>query len=115
MKFYRDNAQTPSGPRKRARRILLFLPVLLFSYLVLLGDNGLFKVWHHDRRIVALAQEIEQIKVANSQMEKEIAALESDLKTIERVARERYGMVKEKETVYMVYPNSPNAARQREP
>jgi cell division protein FtsB len=48
-------------------------------------------------------------------MEKEIAALESDLETIERVARERYGMVKEKETVYMVYSHSPKAARERGP
>ena len=112
MKFYRGNDERPSGPRRRARRILLLLPILLFSYLTILGDNGLFKVWHRDRQIVALAQKIEQIKVMNLQLEKEAVALESDLKTIERIARARYGMVKEKETVYMVYPHPPVKEKQ---
>ena len=107
MRFYRGNYERPSGPRKRARRILLLLPILLFSYLNFFGGNGLFKVWHRDRQIVTLAQEIEQVKGINLQLEKEAVALESDLKTIERIARERYGMVKENETVYMVYPHPP--------
>ncbi len=107
MRFYRGNYERPSGPRKRARRILLLLPILLFSYLTFLGDNGLFNVWHRDRQIVTLAQEIEQVKGVNLRLEKEAVALESDLKTIERIARERYGMVKENETVYMVYPHPP--------
>ena len=41
----------------------------------------------------------------------EARLLKDDLKTIERIARERYGMVKENESVYMLYPHPPEKTR----
>ena len=115
MRFYRGDPETSSLPRRRMRGFLLAMTALLSAYLLIAGDCGLYQVWHRDRQIAALRGEIEGIKENNTRLQQEVSLLEDDLETIERIARERYGMVKAEESVYMVYPHSPEAGKKAVP
>jgi len=66
------------------------------------GDYGIYKIWRQKRRITQLEREIEVLKVENVRLEREVSLLERDLSYVEKIARERYGMVKEGEIVYKV-------------
>lgn len=107
MKFYRGKYQIPKAPRKGIHRFLLMIPAVFCVYLVLAGESGLYQIRHRSRQIQALEREIEGLKAQNANLEQEVALLQDDLATIERIARERYGMVKKNESVYMVYPKPP--------
>ena len=71
------------------------------------GDSGVYQIWHQTKQIKALEEEIANLKVANADLQEDAELLSEDLTEIERIARERYGMVKKNEWVYMVYPSSP--------
>ena len=103
MRFYRGDSPFETAARK-GRRFLLALPVLLTAYLFLGGESGLFRVWDRAGQIAEVRAQIGALKVENARMVGEVDLLKNDLKTIERIARERYGMVKPNESVYMVYP-----------
>ena len=72
---------------------------------------GLYVLFHNKGVIARIRLEAQQktmeqkIKVAqeeNAHLQNQIKALEGDKKTIEKIAREKYGMAREGETVYRV-------------
>jgi len=66
-----------------------------------------------DRRTVSLAQEkLLALREENSQLEVEVAALESDAE-VERLAREQFGLVLPGETAYVVV--APDGEEEAEP
>jgi cell division protein FtsB len=91
-------------------RFLWALPALWFVYLFFAGDSGYLQIRERARQIGELRGEIEIMGAENTQLEAEVEKLKNDLAIIERIARERYGMVKENETVYMVYPGARDPA-----
>jgi cell division protein FtsB len=107
MRFYRGDSRFETVTRKRMRRFLLALPILLTAYLFLAGDSGIFRVWDRAGQIAEVRGQISALRVENERMVGEVDLLKNDLKTIERIARERFGMVKPNESVYMVYPGPP--------
>lgn len=107
MRFYRGSPEFLTTPRRRAHHILIVLPVALFLYLFAAGDNGVYHIWQRHRQIAAVRLEIESKAEENARLQEEVELLEKDLRTIERIARERYGMVRPNESVYMVYPSRP--------
>ena len=108
MRFYRGNPQGPSSPRKKVRRLVLAMSLVFSVYLVAAGDGALYQVWHRERQIDLMRGEIEALREENARLQEEVVLLTNDLKTIERIAREHYGMVKANESVYMVYPHPPH-------
>ncbi|MCZ6636255.1 MAG: septum formation initiator family protein [bacterium] len=104
--FYRGPA-LPSVMGRHFRRFVLIVPIVLSIYLFVGGDSGFYQIWHREKQIAALTEEIQALKMQNARLEQEAVRLETDLEAIERIARERYGMVKKNESVYMVYPHPP--------
>ncbi|MBT3601983.1 MAG: septum formation initiator family protein [Candidatus Latescibacteria bacterium] len=102
-----NNPVWPSDGRKRIRQFLIAAPLILSVYLLATGDSGVYQIWHQTKQIKALEEEIANLKVANADLQEDAELLSEDLTEIERIARERYGMVKKNEWVYMVYPSSP--------
>lgn len=100
----------PHAGNKRLRQILIVAPVVLLVYLLTTGDSGVYQIWHQGQQIEALEKEIDALKAENASLQKDAELLTEDLAEIERIARERYGMVKKNEWVYMVYPSSPTKA-----
>ena len=95
----------------RIYALLLVLPFLVTGYLLSAGDSGLSKLWEQSERIGVLEGDIARVERENKALAEEARLLKDDLKTIERIARERYGMVKENESVYMLYPHPPEKTR----
>jgi len=106
--FYRgSNPVLPNSNNKRVKQILLIAPIILSVYLLTTGDSGIYQIWHQSHQIVALEEEIADLKIQNTQLREDAELLREDLTEIERIAREQYGMIKKNEWVYMVYPSSP--------
>lgn len=111
--FYRGSNSTVTLSRnRRVKQILILAPLVLSVYLLTTGDSGFYQIWHQDQQIVSLEREIAELKIENTRLQDEAELLSNDLTEIERIARERYGMIKKNEWVYMVYPSSPTKAEQ---
>jgi cell division protein FtsB len=87
--------------KTRRRALFLIAGTVLVSY-VLFNNRGIIARirLEHQRQVM-----IEKVKAAEEEtkrLQAYLKALEGDKKTIEAVARERYGMAREGETVYKV-------------
>jgi len=91
----------------KIRRLLMALPVVFCAYFLAADENGVYQIWHRDRQLQALRQEIVSLEAENERLAMDLERLKTDPRAIERIARERYGMVLENERVYMVYPTRP--------
>ncbi len=89
---------------RRIKRVLLFLLFAFVLYIFVGGDNGLYQIWHLKRWIATLEKEISALEEERMLLERERHLLETDMDTIEKQARERYGMIKKGETVFEVQP-----------
>ena len=68
--------------------------MLLFLAYAIFGEKGYLQLRKAGLQNQKLREEIDQIKEENLQMMREIKALKTDPKAIEKIAREELGMVK---------------------
>jgi cell division protein FtsB len=110
MKFYRkikkqvdpENIAETIKENKRTTAIVV-AAFLLFLY-VLFNSNGIVA---RIRLEMKKTEALEKIHVAEEEQKKlkdQSKALDGDPKAVEKVAREKYGMVRENEKVYKVVP-----------
>jgi cell division protein FtsB len=90
--------------KTRRRALFAIVGTLLVSY-VLFNNRGVIARirLEHERQVM-----IEKVKAAEEEtkrLQSYLKALDGDKKTIEKVAREKYGMAREGETVYKVKKN----------
>lgn len=104
--FYRKEHKTSylrAAVRKllRNRRLLLLLVIglPLLGY-VLFGSRGVVQRIRLSQQKAELERMIRDGEAEHKRLQAESKALDGDKKTIEKVARERYGMVRRGETVY---------------
>jgi cell division protein FtsB len=90
----------------RNKRLLLILAVALpaVGYL-LFGSRGIFQRIRLERQKVEMEQKIRDAEAESKRLKDESKALDDDRATIERVAREKHGMVRSGETVYKTSPS----------
>ena len=87
--------------RAYKRYLLILGALLLLLWLLFLDSHSIYKRWKWSR-------ELQQIKQTNQQLELRIRALQQELskplsdETVERIAREEYGMHRKGETVYRI-------------
>lgn len=105
VRAHGTHLETPAS--RRLSWLLLVLPFVLTGYLLSSGESGVAKLWRQADRIEILRADIERLRRENTDLAERATLLKDDPGTIERIARERYGMVKENESVYMVYPSPP--------
>ena len=101
-RYYRTKTgKSPLSRRLKSRKLLIAIvvtvPVVLYLFF---GSHGFLQRFRLEQQIADLEANIEAAKVENEALKAEAAALDTDLKTIERVAREKYGMSRDGETVY---------------
>ena len=94
----------PNAGNRRLKQLLIAAPLVLSVYLLTTGDSGVYQIWHQTQQISVIEGEIAALRVENEALKKDANLLTEDLAEIERIARERYGMVKKNE---WVYPSSP--------
>jgi cell division protein FtsB len=109
MDFYRKKGR--SGALRASlrkllanRRLMLLLvvgaPILLY---VFFGPRGVLKRIQLQQEKTVLEEQIRAAEAEQRALQAQSKALEGDRAAIEKVAREKYGMLKEGETVYRVH------------
>jgi len=83
---------------KNKRRTALFI---LFLY-ILFDNKGILKRLSLESQHGEWIEKLKADSLETKRLQEQIKALEGDKKTIETIAREKYGMKREGETVYQV-------------
>lgn len=79
------------------KQLMIFMVSIIFLLFLaygIFGEKGYLQLRKVGLQNQKLRQEIEQIREENLQMMREIKALKTDPKAIEKIAREELGMVK---------------------
>ena len=74
------------------------LGVVLVVMLVL-GGNGLLKVWRLKQKVDTLERDVQMLEAENDRLARTIDRLREDPAAIEKIAREELGLVREGEKV----------------
>jgi cell division protein FtsB len=90
------------GAPAKVLRILSWTIAIWFVSAILLGDSGLFSIVRMKGMKSALQDEIIALEHARDDATAYNDDLRNDPWTVEKVAREEYGMIKEGETCYRV-------------
>jgi cell division protein DivIC len=110
MKFYRkikkqiqpENLLDSIRENKLRTAIIAGGAVLLFY--VLFNSNGIYQRVKLELQKQEMQEKINSAEEEQKMLKEQSKALDGDPKAIEKVAREKYGMVREKEKVYKVAP-----------
>lgn len=98
-KFFKKIAK--GAAKNKRRTIILILAFLLLLYL-LFDNKGIVKRLQLEAEHKEWIEKVKADSIETKRLREEIKALETDKKTIEKTAREKYGMSREEETVYKV-------------
>ncbi len=90
------------GASAKVLRVLGWTIAIWFVSAILLGDSGLFSILRMKGMKGALQDEISALEQTRDEAATYNDELRNDPWTVERVAREEYGMIKEGETCYRV-------------
>jgi cell division protein FtsB len=85
--------------RRAMLGLVLGVPLVLF---LLFGNHGIVQRIRLQNQKAELEMKIQQAGAETKQLQAESKALDGDKKAIEKVAREKYGMARDGETVYKV-------------
>ena len=94
---------------------LFFVPlavIVFILYFTVFGDRGLLRINHLHRDLDETQKRLSELKEENDQLKREIAALQSDRRYLESIARRDFGLVRGNEVVYQFPPQARNAAPQ---
>jgi cell division protein FtsB len=89
------------------RRVYWAIGILLALYILiplLVGDMGVVKYFKMRQTYDRLQQDVQNLSKENEKIETRIKALRSDPETIERIARDRLGLVRAGEVIYQFEP-----------
>jgi cell division protein FtsB len=87
---------------KSRRRTLSTLLILIILAYVVFDNKGILARIRLEVQKQEMEERIKSAQEETKQLEANIKALRGDRQTIEKIARERHGMVREGETVYRV-------------
>jgi cell division protein FtsB len=90
-----------SATKNKKRTFLLIIVFLFFLYL-LFDNKGIITRIRLEAQHREWIEKVKTDSVETKRLQDQVKALESDKKTIEKTAREKYGMAREGETVYQV-------------
>ena len=88
--------------RRFVKRVVTVAIILGILWILFAPNRGLFHYHKLQKEIDSLAQENILLEQRNTELQKEIERLKTDDKFLEELARQKYGLLKENETVYEV-------------
>lgn len=80
--------------------VLTGLLIALFSFYLVVSENGLLDLYRMKKRISNIKEEIALLQEEETDLRKTIERYKSDPFVIERDAREKLGLVKPEERIY---------------
>ena len=105
----REDRSGEAGLRRKAATLASIIALVALIVGALFGDRGLLHLIDQRQRAEALAREVEELQAENAYLVTEIAALRTDPRAIERLAREELGFARPGETVFLVRDPAPSA------
>ena len=112
-RFLRRHAER-SARRRRNRRLVLAAVLGAFALAFLFTDGGLLSIWVRRVRVQRLERKVAALEARQKWLQAEVERRRSDPETLERIAREQYGMVREGEKLIRILEVSEEEARQAE-
>ncbi|MCM0083232.1 septum formation initiator family protein [Geomonas sp. Red32] len=83
------------------RLFLTPLAIIVFIlYFTVFGDRGLLRINHLHRDRDDMQKRLAELKDENDRLKREIAALQSDRRYLESIARRDFGLVRGNEVIY---------------
>ena len=87
--------------KNKIRTMILIILFLLFLY-ILFDNKGIVTRIRLETQHREWIEKLKSDSLETKRLQEQIKALEGDKKTIEKTAREKYGMARDGETVYQV-------------
>lgn len=97
-----ERGRADVGLRRKAATLGSVIALIALVVGSLFGDRGILHLMDQRQRAEVLRQEIEELRAENSRLTSEIAALKTDPRAIERVAREQLGLARPGEVVFIL-------------
>ncbi len=89
-----------SQERKRLRHIMLLVGVIVVLMLLFFPGRSFMSYHRMRKQVSSLAQQNRQLEQRNRELAAEIKRLQTDDAYLEELARKKYGLLKDNETVY---------------
>ena len=96
--------QQVAATQKQFIRGIIFLLCITLLIIFIFGDHGLLQLYKLKRDRAKVQAQITQLRKERERVMVEKNRLENDIQYLEKLARERYRMVKPGEKVYKVIP-----------
>ena len=96
--------QQVAATQKQFIRGIIFLLCVTLLIIFIFGDHGLLQLYKLKRERAKVQTQIAQLRKERERVMVEKNWLENDIQYLEKLARERYRMVKPGEKVYKVIP-----------
>lgn len=93
---------------KRRRRLLFAVIGILVLSFILFSDTGVINRFTLEQEKKELKHKIEEAEKETDSLKKRMKMLQSEDDEIERVAREKYGMKKKGEEIYLIERDTEN-------
>jgi cell division protein DivIC len=93
---------------KRRKKWIYGIIAILVLYFVLFSDSGVITRFSLESEKTELKEKISKAKKETDSLKHRIDELKTNELEIERVAREKYGMKKKGETIYIIEDDSEN-------
>jgi cell division protein FtsB len=97
-----EKGRTTHGLRKKATTLFSVIAVIALVVGSLFGDRGILQLLRQRQRTEVLAREIEELREENRSLAEEIVALRRDPAAVERLAREKLGLARPGESVFVL-------------
>jgi cell division protein FtsB len=81
----------------------LFTPALVIVFILfftVFGERGLLRINHLHRDRDEMQKRVQELKDENDKLKREIAALQTDRRYLESIARRDFGLVRSNEVIY---------------
>jgi len=90
--------------RQKGKRIVIAAAIVLCVIVFVSGNYGLYRLIQVNAEQNQLEADIERLKLEQRELEETRERLRTDLGYIEKIAREKYGMIREGERVFILMP-----------
>jgi cell division protein FtsB len=94
---------------------LLITPALVIVFILfftVFGERGLLRISHLHRDRDEIQKRFQELKDENDKLKREVAALQSDRRYLESIARRDFGLVRSNEVIYQFQSADKAAAPQ---
>jgi len=102
---HRKQSGLTLSERRLMKRVLILLAIAGILWLIFAPGRGFLSYREVRNQVETLVKENKALAERNAELRKEIERLQNDDAYLEELARRKYGMLKENETVYEYKPS----------